>query len=494
MARQTEHGQDRRACATGTYRVCHVAATTEGATWMVEQLRELRDRYGYDVSAVVSGHTGGLIDKLRAGHIPFSVFRFGGLERPFSFFFRILGLALLFRRRRFDVVQTHLFESMLVGRMAAWLADAPVRLAMIASPFHLEAEIPRWLDRATCWMDTALIPSCEYSRTLYRRMGIDEERLALIYYAPDERRFDGEAITAADLRAEYGWTEETLLVGVAAYFYGVMPDNRWIPDAVRGRATKGHDYLINAVPAVLREFPQARFLLVGSAWSAHGNEYMEEMRALVRRLGLGDTVVFTGFRSDVASVLRALQVVVIPSLSENLDGSLEALLLARPVVASRVGGLVDAVHDGVTGVLVEPGSAEALAAGILHLLRDPARARSLGRAGRQLMLERFTLTRTVSDLDRLYRHQLEPDGRRRTGYRLWVSIPRLAVFLPFSLYLADRTMAEIYGSRRVVLRLLRHRIMSRILPPRHAARRFMRRPPLRRMLRKMKRIVLPGRR
>ncbi|HWE64478.1 MAG TPA: glycosyltransferase family 4 protein [Chloroflexota bacterium] len=429
---------------------------------MFEQLRELRNRYGYEVCAVVSGDKGSLVDKLRGENIPFEAFQFGDLGRPLSLFLRILKLARLFRRRRFDVVHTHLLQSMLVGRMAAWLADVPVRVAMIAGPTHLEADASRWLDRTTCWMDNMLIPSCEYSQTLCRGMGISDRRLALIYYGPDERRFDSETVVPADLRAEYGWGDDTLLVGLVAYFYGVLPVSRWVPAAVHGRATKGHEYLINAVPSILREFPNARFLLVGSAWSAHGNEYMEDMKALVQRLGLGDKVVFSGFRPDIANVLRALHVVVMPAVTENLDGSVEALLLERPAVASRVGGLVDAVRDGVTGVLVEPANVEALAAGILQLLRDPTRAQALGRAGRQLMLQRFTLTRTVDDLDQLYRRLLEPGGRRRTGYRLWVSLLRLALFVPFSAYLADRLLIEIYGSRRVVLQLLRWRIKGRM--------------------------------
>src|SRR5438876_609699 len=139
---------------TRKLKVCHVVCTAEGATWMFEQLRELRDAYGCDVAAVVSGEHGKLVDKLRSENIPYHVANFAPgtgapreiLRMPLS----ILQLARMFQRERFDVVQTHVFASMLIGRPAAWLADVPVRLAMIAGPYHLEAHTSRWIDRDTC--------------------------------------------------------------------------------------------------------------------------------------------------------------------------------------------------------------------------------------------------------------------------------------------------------------------------------------------------------
>ena len=114
-----------------------------------------------------------------------------------------------------------------------------------------------------------------------------------------------------------------------------------------------------------------------------------------------------------------------------------------PLVATRVGGMVDSVRDGETGVLVEPANADELARGILQLLRDPERAHRLGRTGRKLMLERFTLSRTVRDLSELYNRLLRRDGDARRKYRLWVSCCRLIVLGPVSAYLALRMMTEI---------------------------------------------------
>ena len=409
-------------------KICHVVATTEGASWVVDQLRELRDRCGYDVAVVLNGDSGGLVDRFRALAIPVHSADFGFTSSPHLFTLprKVIALARLIRREKFDIVQTHLFHSMVVGRIAAWIADVPVRLSMIAGPFHLEAYTPRWIDRATYWMDTVIIPSCEYSRRLYRGLGVPERRLTVIYYGPDERKFDPSITPRADLRRQYGWPDHTPLVGMIAYFYTELGPNRWTPPALHGKAAKGHEDLIRAAPTVLREFPETKFLLVGEGWAEGGRALLKRMQCLVADLGLQNSVIFTGFRTDVPRIYRDLNVSVQPSLNENLGGTIESLLMECPTVATRVGGLTDSVRDGETGVLVNPGEPSDLAEGILRLLRDPGAARKLGMAGRERMLTRFTLRTTVRDFDALYRHL-----SKSAGYRQSVMLWRLVVAAVF---------------------------------------------------------------
>ena len=283
---------------------------------------------------------------------------------------------------------------------------------MIAGPFHLEAYTPRWIDRSTCWMDTAIIPSSEYSRRLYREMGVSEYRLPLIYYGPDERKFDPAKTEKAGLRAQYGWPDDTPLVGMIAYFYTELGANRWTPPAVHGKAAKGHEDLIQAAAIVIRELPTTKFLLVGSGWQDGGKAHLKRMQCLVGELGLQNSVVFTGFRSDIPQIYRELDVAVQPSLNENLGGTIESLLMECPTVATRVGGLTDSVVDGETGVLVNPRDPPDLAAGILKLLRDKSTARELAAAGRSRMLARFTLRTTVENFHTLYKLRATTRGYR----------------------------------------------------------------------------------
>jgi len=397
-------------------KICHIVATTEGAAWVFEQLRDLRDRYGYEVSAILSGDTGALVERFRAAGIPtFAAdFDFTSDADLLSLPRKVVGLTRLLRRERFDVIQTHLFHSMVLGRIAAWFADVPVRFSMIAGPFHLEAHTPRWIDLYTRWIDTTTIASCEYTRTLYRRMGVRSDRLAVIYYGPDERKFDPSKTVSANLHAEFDWPSDTPIIGMVAYFYPELPRSRWTPPSVQGRSVKSQEDLIRAASLVLREFPRAKILLVGSGWEEGGRAYMMRMRELVTALHLEQSVIFTGFRTDVAAILRAIDVAVQPSLSENLGGTIESLLMECPTVATRVGGMTDSILDGKTGILVNPSDPNSLAEGILRLLRDPITAKRYGAAGRERMLAKFTLRRTVDDLADLY---MRKHSAQRAGYR-----------------------------------------------------------------------------
>ena len=423
-------------------KVCQVVCSSEGATWMFEQLRDLRDQYGYEVAAVVSAEQGKLIDKLRSENIPYHVTHFATgaaslrsiLRLPVS----VLKLARFFRRERFDIVQSHVFATAITARPAAWLADVPVRLAMIASPFHLQARLSQDLERATCWMETKLIPSCQAVLDLCRELGISEGRLApIIYYAPDERNFNPDRVSPAEIRRQFGWPRDTPLICKVAYFYHRMGTSDWIPQDVQGLGHKGHEDLVKAAPIVLAEFPNAKFLLIGSGWGPKGEEHMQEVKDLVRSMGLQASVIFTGYRADANRILREANVAVHASLNENLGGTLEALMIGCPMVATRVGGMVDAVRDGKTGVLVNPSDPRDLARAITQLLRDPERAQALGHAGRKLMLDRFTLNRTVNDLANLYQQLLSEAQRRRKFYNLLISILRLlagSLIFPYQIF------------------------------------------------------------
>jgi glycosyltransferase involved in cell wall biosynthesis len=428
---------DTRPTPQSPLKVCHIAATTEGAVWVFEQLRDLRERYGYDVSAILNGDQGTLVDHFRGASIPVYAadFDFTSTLDLLKLPKKVVRLVRLLQLERFDIVQTHLFHSMIIGRIAAWFADVPVRFSMIAGPFHLEAYTPRWIDRYTCWIDTTIIASCELTRTLYRKMGVAKKRLAIIYYGPDEAKFNPSTTVPANLRAEFGWSPHTPLIGMVAYFYPELPKSRWMPPALYGRSVKSQEDLIRAAPVVLREFPQAKVLLIGSGWEEGGQAYMQRMRELVAELKLEQNVIFTGFRIDIAAVLAALDVAVQPSLSENLGGTIEALLMERPTIATRVGGMTDSVLDCETGVLVNPADPESLARGILRLLRDPITARKYGKAGRERMLANFTLRTTVDRLADLYEQKSKA---RPAGYRPHVVAYRFVFGPLFCLVIALR--------------------------------------------------------
>ncbi|MBM4147692.1 MAG: methyltransferase domain-containing protein [Lentisphaerae bacterium] len=385
-------------------KILHIAATPNGANWMFEITRDLRSR-GHDAAALISPGQGDLAPKLQRAGVPYHVFDldvmsvndYAGIVR------RVLKLARFLREHRFDVVHYHLFTSVILGRVAAYIADVPLRFSMCTGPFYLEAPATREVDRRTFWMDTKVIPSCEFSRKLYLEMGLPARRMERIFYGADPSAFDPAKADGGKLRREYGIPDNSPIVSMVAYFYSRLPYGKWTPPQLQGRAVKGHDTVLEAAKLVLQRNPRARFLLVGRGWEAGGEEFMLEMKSLAKSLGIDHAVIFTGMRRDIPDVLAGSDVTIQSSRSENLGGSIEALLMARPTVASAVGGLVDAVRHEETGLLVPMDDAPALAAAILRLLDNPEWAATLGRNGRALMLRDFTLSRTVDDLDQLYR-------------------------------------------------------------------------------------------
>lgn len=173
--------------------------------------------------------------------------------------------------------------------------------------------------------------------------------------------------------------------------------------------------------------------------AAPGEKYLSDVKALVHDLGLEQSVIFTGYRSDANRILREANVAVQAALNENLGGAIEALLMECPLVVTRVGGMVDAVRDGETGVLVNPLDSEDLARGIVGLLRDPQRARALGRAGRERMMTGFTLRHTVAALANLYQ-ELARVQKPRRYYNPFISFGRVLAGFPLFVYVVIKTL------------------------------------------------------
>lgn len=168
------------------------------------------------------------------------------------------------------------------------------------------------------------------------------------------------------------------------------------------RDFKGITHAVRAWPDVVARVPDARLLLVGSG-SEEGS-----LRAQVAELGVSDTVVFAGMRSDIPEILRASRMTLLPSIyGENLPTVLmEAGGCARPVIASDVGGISDIVADRETGLLVRPGDAAGIADAVVRLLEDRDLAESMGRAGRQRMERLFDAHLWAQNLRTVYENAM----------------------------------------------------------------------------------------
>lgn len=174
---------------------------------------------------------------------------------------------------------------------------------------------------------------------------------------------------------------------------------------------KGHDQLVRAAPLVLARHPRARFTLCGGDWGqAPLMAYRRQLEALIAELHVEGRVVLAGARSDIPAWLEELDVFVHPPTAPDpFPGALlEACAAGCPVVATRTGGIPEAVTDGVSALLVAPGDPARLAEAILELLADRDRAAALGREARRAA-GRFTMRRTVEEVEAVY-ETLAGDG------------------------------------------------------------------------------------
>lgn len=156
-------------------------------------------------------------------------------------------------------------------------------------------------------------------------------------------------------------------------------------------AHKGQKHLVAAAKRVVSREPDARFLIVGEG------ELADVLDKQIKTLALERHVFLTGFRPDALGLMKSFDLFVMSSVTEGLgSAALEAMACGRAVVATRAGGLPEAVADGETGLLVAPHDEEALAEAILKLLHDPARRAAMGAAGRQRVIDHFSVDRMVS--------------------------------------------------------------------------------------------------
>jgi len=188
-------------------------------------------------------------------------------------------------------------------------------------------------------------------------------------------------------REKLGVDEETRLVGVASR---ISP---W----------KGQDIFLQACALLKGKTQKVHYILVGDAFE--GNEYLvDKLNEFVSANSLNNVVTFTGFVDDPRSLIAALDILVLPSIRPDpFPGVvLEGMALGVPVVATNIGGPIEQVKHGITGLLVPPLDPDALAIAILELLNDADMRQSMGNAGRERVAKEFTLTATRLRLENLY--------------------------------------------------------------------------------------------
>jgi glycosyltransferase involved in cell wall biosynthesis len=297
-----------------------------------------------------------------------------------------------------DIVHAHDPHGVAMAAIAVSMITTPPKPPLVASrrvDFHLKGTaLSRWKYRQV----DCFICASEAIRRMLVGDGIPDERTVTVHEGIDLGR--AEAAAPAKLHEELWLPHHAPIVGNVA---ALVPH-------------KGQRHLVDAAALVVRQVPDARFVIAGEG------ELRPVFERHIKELRLEKHVFLVGFRPDVLSLHKAFDIFVMSSVTEGLGTSLlDAMACAKPIVATDVGGIPEVVCNGTTGFLVPPRDQEALARPIVTLLKDDALRRRLGEAGLARARERFSAERmvreTLNAYERVVRGALTQPGRATSdGY------------------------------------------------------------------------------
>ncbi len=298
----------------------------------------------------------------------------------------------ILRERRIEVISTNMDKELRFGGLAARIAG---RIAVVPSrevDYPLKNKL-RYRFTYNRLADHILANSSSTKRSLLMNAPwLDPDRIEVIYKGIDPAPYLDRPEEGLEVRRQLGIGEETSVVG----FVGQIIERKGIPD------------LVWAIPRVLETVRDVRFVFVGEG------KLVDFLLEKTRELGVADHVVYAGFRADIPAVMKAIDLLVLPSVVEGFGYVLvEAMAAGKPVVATNVSSIPEIVEHDLTGILVDVHHPDQLAAGITAVLSSRDRGRGMGERGREVMLEKFTLERMIDGIETAF---LVERSRKQLGH------------------------------------------------------------------------------
>lgn len=328
--------------------------------------------YGWHVTSVCS--KGEYVEELRGHGYQIKTIPISRNLNPVAHFLSILKLVKYFRQEKFDVLHIHTPIAGIVGRIAGRIAGIPVviftvhgfyfheGMPPIKRKFHIGLE---WLlGRLTDYMFTV---SAEDAIAAVKLKIMPKAKVLAIGNGVNATRFNPSvASNVAEIRSALSIPEDAFVIG-------------YIGRMVR---EKGVVELLQAAERISRQYNHVYFLLVGDRLASDHNASIEE-RLRVAAECLGEKLILTGLREDVPQLLAAMDVFCLPSYREGLPVSIiEAMMMAKPVVATNIRGSREEVVEGETGFLVPVSDANALTQALASCVNNPEMVRKFGVAGK----------------------------------------------------------------------------------------------------------------
>ena len=381
-----------------SYRITHIntsAGVGGGERLLLELARFLHGReFQFDF---ILPERGTFCDRLEKAGLPYRVVDMTGKLNPAA----ALALHRTFRRQRPDVVHTW-------GARASWYARVPARAAGVPLVF--------------CTVQNSLhdYPYPAWRRSLYMRLEAMTGAVVDQWIAVSDALRD-DMVQRYGLPSEKievvvnGVSQEQLAVrqprAVVRERLGLASDSLVLIEVARMTQQKGQRFLLEAFRMLLPLFPQLHCVLVGDGPDRGSLE------GQAARLGIAGRVHFLGFRPDVADLLNACDIAVLPSLSEGMPlAVLESMGVGCATVATRVNGTAEIITDQVDGLLIPPGDVRALVDSVTLLARNPEMRQTVAAQGRETVSRRFTAERMAATVGDLYHRRLgerKPSGDLR---------------------------------------------------------------------------------
>ncbi len=223
-------------------------------------------------------------------------------------------------------------------------------------------------------------------------------KIDVVYNPLDLSSFDPEKVDGSQFKKMFKVNGRYSLLGVVGQ---ISP---W----------KGLIDVIRAMPKVLSSFPETRLLIVGepkfdTASARYDNiAYLKELKSLVEELNLKKEIIFTGERSDIPEVMKAIDLLILPSWEEPFGRALiEAMAMEKPVISTNVGGPTEIIEDGVTGILLPPKNPEIIAQAVIELASKKKKSKEMGRRGRKEVQRRFNTDTYIAKMLSIYKKILD---------------------------------------------------------------------------------------
>lgn len=305
----------------------------------------------------------------------------------------IFSLKKYMKLKQIEIVHTHLYNADFMGIIAAQLGRVPYKFTTIhGHNFDTSCRFGlRNTKNLFCslvyrfiymFCDKVIVVCQALKKDLLERPGIkvEERKIKVIYNGFDLEKI-AEFNQRSDRRVESMLGNNGRFVGVIGNFDRV----------------KGHAVLLKSIPQVLKEIGKVKFIFVGDG------EERNRIERIIKKLRIEKNIIFTGVYPEVLDIIGLCDLIVLPSLNEGLPLSiLEAMALAKPIVATSIGGVPEVLENGKTGVLVPPRDSDALARAILYVLKDPNLGLEMGKRSRIRLENLFSFKNIVKEIENLY--------------------------------------------------------------------------------------------